>query len=298
MRDKGPGAWLTNLVMVFLLTAPKILPYTWRIPFYGWLSSSVLTPLTGHAKRARDNLARVCPELSADEIARISRAAANNAGRMVAEMYSRKGLFHRIQNLEMQGPGVSVLEAALEAQKPIIAVSGHFGNYDVLRAMFCRAGHQVGGLYRPMKNVFFNRHYTSHLKAIAAPSFPVGRRGLGGMIRHLRAGNMIALLPDQRDFDGAKLSFFGHPVMTPLSAAELALKYDAVLIPAYAIRQQNGLDFQVVIEDPIPHSDPKTMMQAVNDSLEARVRANMGQYLWAHRRWQMPAGHASSDQGP
>ncbi len=295
MSDKGPGAWLTNLGMVFLLTAPKILPYTWRIPFYGWLSARVLTPLTGHEGRSRANLKLVRPDLSNTEITAICRASANNAGRMVGEMYSQKGLFNRIQNLEMRGPGVDALETARLARRPIIAVSGHFGNYDVVRAVFSRAGHQVGGLYRPMKNVFFNRHYTRHLEAVAAPSFPVGRRGLGGMIRHLRAGNMIALLTDQRDFDGAKLSFFGHPVMTPLSAAELALKYDAVVIPVYAIRQENGLDFVVEVEAPVPHTDAESMMQAINDSLEARVRTHMGQYLWAHRRWLLPVSPAKDN---
>ncbi len=285
MEKRGLGAWLTNLFLVSMLNLPKILPYSWRIPLIGWLTSRIIAPLSGHQARARKNLTLACPGLGPDEVAKISRAASNNAGRMFGEMYSRKDFFKQIKDVRLQGPGVTALENARLEQRPIIAVSGHFGNYDVVRAIFSRAGHKVGGLYRPMSNVYFNAHYAQNLEAIASPSFKQGRRGLAQMIRHLRGGNMIALLTDQRDRDGARLTFFGQPTLTPLSAAELALKYNAILIPVYGIRRENGLDFDVVVEDPIPHSDAKTMMQAVNDSLEARVRANMGQWLWVHRRW-------------
>ncbi len=143
-----------------------------------------------------------------------------------------------------------------------------------------------------MRNAYFNAHYVRRLKAIAEPLFKQGgRRGLGQMIKHLRSGNMIALLTDQRDLQGGgvpPLTFFGKTVFTPLSAAELALKHDALIFCCYGIRQDNGLDFDLVIEEPIPHTDAETMMQAVNDSLEAQVRAHMGgQWLWVHNRWNL-----------
>ena len=68
--------------------------------------------------------------------------------------------------------------------------------------------------------------------------------------------------------------------------AEIALKYGAELIPAYSIRQPNGLDFEVVMMEPIPHSDPETMTQALNDSLAARVKEHPEQWFWVHRRWR------------
>ncbi len=288
MSGKGPGAWLSNLFAISLLTLPKALPYSWRIPLIGWVTARIVAPLTGHERRALANLALVCPELAPRQARRIARAASNNAGRMIGEMYSRRALFRRIETLRMQGPGVEALQQAHAQGRPIIAVSGHFGSYDVIRAVFSRAGHQIGGVYRPMANPYINAHYVRHLEAIAQPAFQRDRKGLAQMLRHLRAGNMIALLTDQREPDGALLSFFGQPALTTLSPAEMALKYNALLIPVYGIRLDNGLDFKVVVEEPIAHSDPRTMMQQINDSLEARVRAHMGQWLWVHRRWLLP----------
>jgi len=66
----------------------------------------------------------------------------------------------------------------------------------------------------------------------------------------------------------------------------LALRFNALLVPAYGIRRNDGISFELIVEKPIPHSTPEKMMQQANDSLEARVREHMGQWLWMHRRWK------------
>jgi len=104
------------------------------------------------------------------------------------------------------------------------------------------------------------------------------------MVKFLRDGNTVAILLDQYVHGGTVLRFFGKPAPTSLSAADMALKYDALLVPVYGIRRRGGFD--IIAEDPIPHSTPEAMTQAINDSLEARVRADMDQWLWIHRRWK------------
>ena len=287
MGDKGLGAWAANLVLVSIFAVAGLVPYRWRVPLIGWITANVLAPLTGRHRIAIDNLALACPDLPPARTRRIARRAADNAGRTMIEMYAGAPFLRRARRAPMTGPGVEVLEAARQAGRPIIAISGHFGNYHVCRVAFSEAGHSVGSLYRPMANPYINRHYAAHLEALSKPNFVQSRRGMGGMIRHLRRGNMLALLSDQRDANGAPLRFFSHPALTPLSAAELALKYDALLIPAYGIRQENGLDFEVRLELPIAHSDPQTMMQDFLDGLEAMVRRHPEQWLWMHRRWLM-----------
>lgn len=287
-EQRGAGAWAVNVVLRALLTAPRVLPYRWRIPLVGWLTSRVIAPLGGFNRRIHDNLSLIFPQMDPAEAARITRAVTDNAGRVLAEIYSGEEFVRHVQNSPVSGPGYEVAAAAHRAGRAVITVSAHFGNYDTLRAVFTRQGFPIAPLYRPLANVYFNRHYVQAMETIATPIFPQTRRGLGDMVRFLRGGGMLALLTDQRDGGGAELSFFGHPALTALSAAELALKYDAMLVPAYAIRKENGLDFEIVVDEPIPHTDPATMMQAVNDGLEAHVRAHMGQWLWLHRRWSAP----------
>jgi KDO2-lipid IV(A) lauroyltransferase len=149
----------------------------------------------------------------------------------------------------------------------------------------------MGGLYRLMNNPYFNDHYVASVEGVGGPAFPRDRRGLAGFVKNLREGGQGAMLIDQYFHRGAQLDFLGQPAPTALSAGEMALKYDALLVPIYAERQPNGLDFQVTVEAPIPPSDPVRMTQALNDSLSARVRANPAQWFWVHRRWK-PARQA------
>ena len=106
------------------------------------------------------------------------------------------------------------------------------------------------------------------------------------MVRHIKSGGVLGILTDLHAYGGARLNFFGKPAITSLVTAELALKFNAALIPVYAIRQENGLDFEVTVQAEIPHSDAETMTQAVNDGLESLVRENMHQWFWIHRRWK------------
>jgi KDO2-lipid IV(A) lauroyltransferase len=169
----------------------------------------------------------------------------------------------------------------------VILVTGHFGNYDASRAALIARGYRVGALYMPMTNRHFNEHYVKAISRIGTPLFPRGRSGLADMVRHLRSGGMLGMLVDQHMVHGAQLSFFGYPAMTALSAAELALKYDALLVPTYAVRSPDGLSFDIIVETPIPQGSPEAMTQALNDSLEALVRQHVDQWFWIHRRWKM-----------
>ena len=137
-----------------------------------------------------------------------------------------------------------------------------------------------------MSNPYFNAHYVKTMQAFGGPVFPQGRKGTAGFVRHLKQGGQLVLLFDQHVFGAPVLDFLGHPARTATSAAELALRYSADLIPFYGIRRPDGLDFETVLEAPVPHSDPETMTQALNDSLAARIEADPRQWFWVHRRWR------------
>ena len=105
-------------------------------------------------------------------------------------------------------------------------------------------------------------------------------------LSHLKQGGIIAIVGDLHVQEGIELGFFDQPAITSTVPAELALKQDAALIPVYAIRKPDGLNFQIVMHEPIEHSDPMTMTQEINDGLEELVREHMDQWFWIHRRWK------------
>jgi KDO2-lipid IV(A) lauroyltransferase len=280
------GYQISNLFLRGVIGLALVVPYRWRVPAMGWLVSRVIAPLAGLRKRIRDNLALTCPELSEAEVARLCRDVPDNAGRTLIELYSGADFIARAHAAPISGEGLAALEKARAEGRPVILITGHFGNYDAARANLFYRGHPMGAIYRRMANPYFNEHYVRAISEIGTPLFEQGRRGMVEMVRHLKSGGIIAILADLHVHGGRELMFFGKPAVTSVVSAELALKYDAELIPIYSVRQPNGLDFAIEVHAPIPHSDPETMTQAVHDDLEALIRRHMDQWFWIHRRWK------------
>jgi Kdo2-lipid IVA lauroyltransferase/acyltransferase len=289
MAEKTPfhlRHWVQNRVLRTMIWGLLCLPYRWRVPLCGWVLSQIIAPVAGYRKRVHDNLLLVLPDLPAEEVDRIARAVPDNVGRTVIEIYSGAEFIAHAVSHPLGGKGVGELEEAHRAGRPVILVTGHFGNYDASRAALIARGYRVGALYMPMANRYFNEHYVQAISRIGEPLFPRGRAGLAEMVRHLRSGGMLGMLVDQHMSHGEELTFFGRPALTALSAAELALKYDALLVPTYAVRRPDGLSFDIIVELPIPRGTPEAMTQALNDSLEALVRQHIDQWFWIHRRWK------------
>ena len=278
---------LSNALFLGLMGLARLLPYDRRIPLMGWFFAQVIAPLAGWRRRIRDNLALARPDLTRSEVEALVRAVPRNAGRAMAETYSGEEFSERMRRTGViEGPGLEALQDAFEAGRPVVLASAHLGNYDATRAIMVAQGWPVGGLYRAMNNPFFNRHYVSAITTISEPLFSKDRAGLAAMIRFLRGGGWLALGFDQYDRNGTELHFFGLPTNTVLTPAELAIRYDALLLPIHAIRQSDGLSFRIHAGAPVQHGQPRVMMQALNDDLEAVIRRHMDQWFWIHRRWK------------
>lgn len=278
--------WLQDRVLRAMIWLLLRLPYRWRVPLCGWVTSHVIAPVAGYRARVRENLALVMPELPQAEVRRMETAVTDNVGRSIIEIYSGQEFVARAASEPLQGPGVPALEQAHRDGRPVLLITGHFGNYDAVRGGLIARDYPVGGLYKRMKNRFFNGHYVRAISRIGTPLFPRDKRGLGEMVKFLRKGGMVGMVIDQHMGQGEMLSFMGVEAKTALSAAEMALKYDALLLPVYAVRRADGLSFDILVEEPVPPSDALTMTQALNDSLERLVRRHPDQWFWIHRRWK------------
>ncbi|MWD29508.1 lauroyl acyltransferase, partial [Aquicoccus sp. SCR17] len=286
-RPRGSRAdWLTDRALRGLIAMALALPLRWRLGFMGWLLRRVVAPLAGYRARARANLAHVWPDMPEDERNRIADRVADNAGRTMIENYDPSGLLARMAHVDPEGPGVAEAEAARAEGRPVLFVTGHYGNFEAPRAALVARGFRIGGLYRPMSNPYFNAHYAHNMHALSEPVFEQGRRGTTGLLRHIRQGGMGVLLFDIYDSAGEPIDFLGRPAPTLTSAAEIAVKTGAVMIPFFGIRQADGVSFRAVFEAPIPHGDPVEMTREMTRRLEARISEDPGQWFWIHRRWK------------
>ncbi len=263
-----------------------LLPYKVRVPVCGWIVSRIIAPLAGYDRRVRENLAYIMPDMPEEQVRKLMRQVPDTVGRTMIEVYSGKDFKKHTADTPILGEGMEAILQARQQGRGVLLISGHFGNYDVPRAVLSSQGHSVAALYKPFSNPYFDRFYREKITAIGAPIFPKGRRGMAEMVKHLRAGGLMGMLIDQRMVNGAALTFFGKPALTATNAAEMALKYNLLLVPVYGLRNEDGLSFRLVTEKPIAYATPEEMTQSLNDSLERITRQHMGQWFWIHRRWK------------
>jgi KDO2-lipid IV(A) lauroyltransferase len=259
------------------------LPYPWRGPLAQRMVGTLarLGPLP---RRIRAAVRHFRPELPEAEVDRIARAVPGNLARMAIENLSGAAFARAAQDSPIEGPGLAALEAARHAGRPAILVTAHFGNYDAARAALLARGFPLAGVYKPFADPVLNARYVAAIGQVGQPLFPTTREGVVGMIRHLRAGGMIGILIDLDREEGVLLDVLGQPTRTVLTMAELALKHDAALVPVWGIRQPDPRRFVIRLDAEVPHTDPRTMTQALNDAFSAMVRAHPDQWLWWHNR--------------
>jgi KDO2-lipid IV(A) lauroyltransferase len=280
------GEAALGMVLFAPVALARPLPYRWRIAFTGWLTARIVAPLAGYDRRVRDNLAHVWPDLPEAEVRHLMRAVPERAGRSMAELHAPTGFKARVQAAPVRGPGLDAVRSAAERGRPVVFVTGHLGSFNAARLAMIAQGVDLGAFYRPMHNRWFNRRYVAAMAALSEPIFEQGRRGMRQMLAHLGRGDAVLILTDVRAQDGVPLDFLGKPALSPLTAAKLALKFEAPLVPVWGIRGETGLDFEILVEAPVQTADPVSMTQEVNDRLARQVRAHPDQWFWVHRRWQ------------
>ena len=262
------------------------LPYRRRLALAGWLFAHPLARLGRRLAISRANLALIFPDMPRRAREAIARGGLDNFGRTFAEIFSGEEFAARHRLAPLSGPGLSDLVQAFEAGRPLILATGHIGNIWATVVALRARGVDTAVVYRPTGKRAFDAAYVPALEALGGKAFPRTRAGTRAMVRHLRAGGALVMLIDQFTHRGALLDFLGQPARTTLTAAELALKFDAPLFPVYGIRRKDGVRFEQIIGAIIPPSDAAGMTQRFNDDLGAMVRAHPEQWMWMHRRWK------------
>lgn len=284
-RTKNFRYFVEYVFVRALVGATKLLPFQQRVKIGGMVVGALISNLKSPRRRIKQNLLKVYPDLTQQEVDGIIKAIGRNFGRSFIEILNNDTYHEHPELLHASGPGIAALHDAKSRGKGAIIVSGHFGQWDGARHFLKSQGMEIGAIYRPSNNYYFDRLFVPQVKNAGKPAFPSGRSGTAEMVRHVRRGGMVAILTDQRFAGGEMLDFMGRLAKTSTAAATIALKYGIPMVPVYGIRREGSLDVDIVFEAPIPHTDPFTMTQAANDSLAVQVRRNPGQWYWLHNRW-------------
>lgn len=280
------GDWAEDRALRGIIRTALALPYERRVALMGWLVRKVIAPRVGYRKRALEHLNYIWPDMPDERKAEIADGVCDNFGRVFIENYSVKDMLARADRTILTGAGLAAITAARQEGRPVLFVTGHFGNFEAPRAALVRQGYQIGGLYRPIANPYFNQHYAQNMHDLSGPVFEQGRRGTMGLVKHLKQSGMAVLLFDIYDSGGVPIDFLGKPAPTLTSAAEIARKTGALLVPFFGVRSADGLSFTAEFDAPLEHNDPIEQTRAMTRALEERITRHPEQWFWIHKRWK------------
>jgi len=181
------------------------------------------------------------------------------------------------------------LNVAISKKKPLIFVSGHFANFELMSMEITKRNIKLATIYRPLNNIFLNPFMEFlRKKFICKNQIKKGLNGVRDAIEYIKNDFSIALMIDQRVSEGEKINFFKKPALTTTLPAQLALKYKLSIVPVFIQRKSNSkfvLEFQNEIKSEDFH-DKLELTQKLNEVLEKMVVRNPTQWIWTHNRWK------------
>ena len=174
-------------------------------------------------------------------------------------------------------------------EKPVIFVSGHFANYELMSMEITKKNISLATIYRPLNNIFLNP-FMEYLrkKYVCKNQIKKGIKGVREVIEYVKKKHSIALMIDQRVSEGEKLNFFGKPAFTTTLPAQLSTKYNLDIIPVFIKRDEKNIfkiEFQKRI-NPKNFKGKLELTKELNRVLEKMIARNPNQWIWTHNRWK------------
>ena len=195
----------------------------------------------------------------------------------------------RKENSHIEIKGENILKEIEKNKKPVIFVSGHFANFELMSMEITKKNIHLATIYRPLNNIFLNplMEYL-RLKFVCPNQIKKGRLGVKDAINYIKKGFSVALMIDQRVSEGEKINFFGKKALTTTLPAQLAKKFNLDIVPVY-LERKNKNSFFMEVYSPVLTSQLKNKTEVslkLNTILEEMISRNPKQWIWTHDRWK------------
>jgi Kdo2-lipid IVA lauroyltransferase/acyltransferase len=267
--------------------------------FVGWLSYAV-SPSYRRRFGVNARLAGVPPTLS--------RRAIGEAGRLLMEL---PYLWLRPPQAKLSPPvsweGVALIDEAHANGRGIVFLTPHLGSFEVTAQAYAEryAARQgpITVLYRPARKPWLRELVDTARARPGLAAAPATLAGVRQMIRALRRGEAVGLLPDQVPPQGLGVwaPFFGQPAYTMTLAARLARQTGATLGLLWAERLARGAGWRVhvlpmpqgLVEGTAGAGTDEADASLINRAMESLIRRAPSQYLWGYHRYKAPRATAT-----
>ena len=276
------------LIIIFLLVIFKILGFKLASSLGGLIGRSV-GPLFRSKKKILSNISKAFPEIEEKNTELIVKKMWENYGRILSEYMFIKN-FRNSKNkkfLTIEGQGI--LNELKDSKEPVVFISGHFNNFELMAMQIEKSGINLAAIYRPLNNIFLNKIMEKiRTKYICRNQIKKGRSGTRELLKSFKNNYSIAIMIDQRVSESIKVDFFNQKASTTTIPAQLFKKFGSKIVPIY-IERINGVYFKMTVSRPIILEKESTIEEItlkLNKWLEKMILINPDQWIWSHDRWK------------
>jgi len=246
-------------------------------------------PLFRSKKIIESNIQRAIPQINQKKMNNIKRGMWNNYGRTLSEYMFLKSYRNSKLKSNINLEGREILEGIKHEKTPVIFVSGHFSNFELMAMQIEKSGINLAAIYRPLNNIFLNIFMEKiRKKYICKNQIKKGTSGIRKLLKLYKNGYSVALMIDQRVSEGIKSKFFDKDAFTTTIPAQFVKKYNCKIVPIYIVRR-NDINFDIKIEKPIEFSknaSTEKITRELNIWLEKNILKNPSKWIWSHNRWK------------
>jgi len=239
-------------------------------------------------RRTLEHLAVAFPELPASERLHLARASFRHFGAMLTECLwmRRRDAAEVLRRVALEGwPEV---ESARGEGRPVLIVTGHCGNWELLAAALNARGLGMAVVARELEDPGLQSALLGLRSRFGTRTIVRGTRSAArDLLRTVRSGGALGMLIDQDTrVEGVWVPFFGRPAWTPVGAAEIALRLSAAVLPTFIERRPDGSHLAIVHPALELPADPLAATAAMTARIEEQIRRVPEQWVWLHRRWR------------
>tara|TARA_B100001057_G_scaffold120834_1_gene119545 strand:+ start:2058 stop:2915 length:858 start_codon:yes stop_codon:yes gene_type:complete len=248
---------------------------------------STFGPFFKSKKIIKNNLKIYSNKISNLEEKEITRNMWKNYGKTFIE-YAFLNYFKK-ENSHIIIKNENKLLQIFNTKRPVIFVSGHFANYELMSMEITKRKIPLATIYRPLNNIFLNP-FMEYLrkKYVCETQIRKGITGVRNAISYIKKNYSIALMIDQRVSEGEKINFFEKPALTTTLPAQLSIKFNIDIVPVY-IKRDHENNFIMELEEninPKNFKDKIDLTKKLNNVLEKMIIRNPNQWIWTHNRWK------------